>query len=184
MGVQFWFYVYITHKITENHLTLPHDGLLTFSSNMAVTFFELYYCAFSIQKWEIIKQKQEIAHYAKYVRIWSYSGLHFPAFALNTKRYDLSLRIQSECGKMRTRKTQNTVDISLAVAASHHPWKSIFKLFLKLSWLEKSFMCIEWHVYSVWRYPRKKAKQNIINIEGNVLFLDHSRSLLFTGDKQ
>ena len=81
----------------------------------------------------MINQNQEIAHCAKYVRIWSYSGLHFPAFVLNTERYELSLRIQSECGKMRTRKTQNTVDTSLAVAASHHPWKSIFKLFLKLS---------------------------------------------------
>ena len=39
-------------------------------------------------------------------RIWSYSGPHFPAFGLNTD--EVSLRIQSECGKMRTRITLNT----------------------------------------------------------------------------
>ena len=35
---------------------------------------------------------------------WSY----FPAFGLNTERYRVSLRIQSECGKIRTRITPNT----------------------------------------------------------------------------
>ena len=34
-----------------------------------------------------------------------FSGPYFPAFGLNTERYSLSLRIQSECGKIRTRKT-------------------------------------------------------------------------------
>ena len=34
-----------------------------------------------------------------------FSGPYFPAFGLNTERYSVSLRIQSECGKMRTRKT-------------------------------------------------------------------------------
>ena len=33
----------LTYKITEDHLTLPVGGLHTFSSNMVVTFFELYY---------------------------------------------------------------------------------------------------------------------------------------------
>ena len=44
----------------------------------------------------------------KSVRIRSYSGPHFPVFGLNTERYSVSLRIQSECGKMRTRITPNT----------------------------------------------------------------------------
>ena len=34
--------------------------------------------------------------------------LHFLAFGLNTERYKVSLRIQSECGKIRTRITPNT----------------------------------------------------------------------------
>ena len=44
----------------------------------------------------------------KSVRIWSYSGPYFPAFGLNAERYSVSFRIQSECKKIRTRKTQNT----------------------------------------------------------------------------
>ena len=33
-----------------------------------------------------------------------FSGPYFPAFGLNTERYTVSLRIQSKCGKIRTRK--------------------------------------------------------------------------------
>ena len=47
-------------------------------------------------------------HCVKNVRIRSYSGPYFPAFGLNTERYGVSLRIQSECGKIRTRITPNT----------------------------------------------------------------------------
>ena len=36
-----------------------------------------------------------------------FSGLYFPAFGLNTQRYEESLRIQSKCGKIRTRETLN-----------------------------------------------------------------------------
>ena len=44
----------------------------------------------------------------KSVHIRSFSGPYFPAFGLNTERYGVSLRIQSERRKMRTRKTPNT----------------------------------------------------------------------------
>ena len=43
----------------------------------------------------------------KTVCIWSCSGSHFPAFGLNRERCGVSLRIQSEWGKMRTRITPN-----------------------------------------------------------------------------
>ena len=33
-----------------------------------------------------------------------FSGTYFPAFGLNTERYGVSLRIQSKCGKIQTRK--------------------------------------------------------------------------------
>ena len=33
-----------------------------------------------------------------------FSGLYFAAFGLNTENYGVNLRIQSECGKIRTRK--------------------------------------------------------------------------------
>ena len=48
------------------------------------------------------------AHCVKTVCIRSYSGPYFPAFELNTQRYGVSLRIQSECEKMLTKKTPNT----------------------------------------------------------------------------
>ena len=38
-------------------------------------------------------------HCVKSVRIRKFSGSCFPAFGLNTKRYSVSPRIQSECGK-------------------------------------------------------------------------------------
>ena len=44
----------------------------------------------------------------KSVGIRSYSGPYFPAFGLNMERYSVSLRIQSACGKIRTRITPNT----------------------------------------------------------------------------
>ena len=44
----------------------------------------------------------------KSVPIRSFSGQHFSAFELDTERYEVSLRIQSECGKILTRKTPNT----------------------------------------------------------------------------
>ena len=47
-------------------------------------------------------------HCEKSVLILSFSGLYFPAFGLNTEIYSVNLRIQSECRKIRTRKTPNT----------------------------------------------------------------------------
>ena len=47
-------------------------------------------------------------HCVKSVHSRSFSGPYFPAFRLNTGRYSMSLRIQSKCGKIRTRITTNT----------------------------------------------------------------------------
>ena len=44
----------------------------------------------------------------KSVRIRSFSSPHFPAFGLNLEGFEVSLRIQSDDGKIRTRKTPNT----------------------------------------------------------------------------
>ena len=67
-----------------------------------ISYLKQYLLA-SMYKW-IIKQIQCV----KCICIRSYSAPHFPAFALNTGRYGVSLRIQSECGKMQTRITPNT----------------------------------------------------------------------------
>ena len=47
-------------------------------------------------------------HCLKRVRNRSFSGLYFPAFGLNRNRYSVSLRIQSKCGKILTRKIPDT----------------------------------------------------------------------------
>ena len=53
-------------------------------------------------------QITQSGHCVKSVRIPRYSGPCFPAFWLNTERYGVaSLRIQSECGKIRIRITPN-----------------------------------------------------------------------------
>ena len=46
-------------------------------------------------------------HCVKTVHIWSFSGPCFPACEMNRERYSISLNIQSECRKKRTRKTLN-----------------------------------------------------------------------------
>ena len=60
----------------------------------------------------------------KSVRIRSYSGPYFSAFGLNTERYSVSLRIQFECAKMRTRITPNT-DTFYGVDLPQVKWYSI-----------------------------------------------------------
>ena len=55
-----------------------------------------------------LKKFVETLHCVKSVRIRSCSGPYFLAFGLNSERFGVSLRIQSECGKIRTRITRNT----------------------------------------------------------------------------
>ena len=55
------------------------------------------------------------SHCVKSVRIRSYSGPYIPAFGLNTEGYEVSLRVQSECGKIQIRITPTT-DIFYAVS--------------------------------------------------------------------
>ena len=53
----------------------------------------------------------------KSVRIRSYPGPYFPAFGLNTERFGVSLRIQSDCRKIRTRITPNTKNFYAVTSA-------------------------------------------------------------------
>ena len=61
---------------------------------------------YSINKNDI--DNSTVKNCVKFVLLWLYSGPYFPAFGLNTERYKVSLLIQSECGKIRTRITPNT----------------------------------------------------------------------------
>ena len=70
-------------------------------------------------------------HSVKSVRIRSYSALYFSAFGLNMERY--GFRIQSQCGKIGTRKTPNTDTfhvvlcciIQSALSTFSPPWRGL-----------------------------------------------------------
>ena len=62
----------------------------------------------------------------KVFKYGDFSGPYFPAFGLNTKMYGVNLRIQSEYGKIRTRKnsvfghfSRSVFSITAAYRSSH-----------------------------------------------------------------
>ena len=57
-------------------------------------------------------------HFLKIVRILSFFGPYFLTFGVHIERYRVSLRIQSEYGKIRTRKTPNTNNFHAVVKFS------------------------------------------------------------------
>ena len=69
-------------------------------------------------------------HSVKSVHIRSFSGPYSPAFGLNTEIYFLNLRIQSECGKIRTTETPN-MDTTHAVFITNNffLWDPILRKF-------------------------------------------------------
>ena len=66
-------------------------------------------------------------HSVKSVCIRSFTGPYFPVFGLNTERCSVSVRIQSESRKIRTRKTPN-MDTFHAVFTSHLMGESLFRV--------------------------------------------------------
>ena len=76
-------------------------------------------------------------HCVKSVCIWSYYGPCFPAFGLNTEWYGVSLCIQSECGKIRTRITPNTEKCS-GSTFSYYWYMKFWVILNKKFWLMTS----------------------------------------------
>ena len=70
--------------------------------------FMFIYCIINIIKQiQIVVDLTQILHCVKGVHTQSFFGPYFPVFGLNTERYSVSLRILSECRKMRNRTTPN-----------------------------------------------------------------------------
>ena len=63
-------------------------------------------------RWVDISPGQETAKALHCTHIRSFSGPYFPACVLNTDRDGVSLLIQSECRKIRTRITPNTDSVT------------------------------------------------------------------------
>ena len=87
-------------------------------------------------------------HCVKRVRIRNYSGPHFPAFGQNTERYFVSIRIQSEWGKMPTRITPNTDTFHAVLIISFVTFIKIFR-WRNLIWNQQRLL-----------HNKKKFKQN------------------------
>ena len=79
--------------------------------------------------WErnIAFQSQHDIHCVKSVRIRGCSGPHSPAFKLNMERYDVSLCIQSEWGKILTRITPNTSTFYAVIYSRYFPCSNVKK---------------------------------------------------------
>ena len=88
----------------------------------------------------------------KNVRIWSFSCPFFQALGLNTERYSVSLHIQSECGKVQTRKSPNantfhTVCFCMMLLTSRHCLFFSSSQFKQTNWkmftIKKFLLCHE-----------------------------------------
>ena len=96
-------------------------------------------CFLRLYQWNIGTKwckKKLLLLCVKSVRIWSFSGPYFPVFVLNMGWYWVSLCIQSEYVKMRTRKTPN-MDTFQAV------WDG--KIFILIKALKKALMNLCWY---------------------------------------
>ena len=102
-------------KTTSKHLNIKIVQILKkkmpWMSWFFITFFKLVVFVSPLlfkQKHTLKTVRLIIQYYVKSVRVQSYSCPYFPEFGLNTERHEVSLHIQSECGKIRTRITPNT----------------------------------------------------------------------------
>ena len=80
-------------------------------------------------------------HCVKSVRIRSFSGPYFPAFGLNTERYEVSLCYYSECWKMRTSKKYRHFSRSARIlknSTNRIPWNKTGKIYD--TWLYSIFL--------------------------------------------
>ena len=84
------------------------------------------------------------------------SGLHIPTFGLNTERYFITLRIQSECGKIRTKNNSlfghfsRSVHITKMFMVLHELREVIFRTpprFCKCGWDWENKLLIRFDIY-------------------------------------
>ena len=77
---------FLKQESGEKHLGPSQTRMIIFAKIIKVTVTDMRYNALKVSKYGV------------------FSGPYFPVFGLNTLRYFVSLRIQSKCGKTRTRK--------------------------------------------------------------------------------
>ena len=117
-------------------------------------------------------------HCVKSVRIQSSSGPYFPAFGLNTEGHSVSLRIQFECGKIRTRTTPNTdtfytvIIIKGSLSFNFYPW------FARLLWTLYP-LCISFvGSCDLYKNPLKAAQEVFAELRDQS-YIDYSHALRY-----
>ena len=119
--------------------------------------------ASSIRQWS-----HNNLHCVKSVRIRSFFGPYFPA-------YSVSLRIQSECGKTRTRKTPNTntfhavfLSDSGTRSRSSHRRCSVKKVLLNFSQISQENSCVGvFFIRESWgNFIRELAQTRLLGAKG------------------
>ena len=103
------------HLCNFKNMKNTHEGMFVFIFFSSIKFLKIF-CKIKLDDcrtyWGVVTWA---------LRIRSYSGLHFswifPQYGLNTDRCSVSLRIQFECGKIRTRITP-TMDTFYAIELS------------------------------------------------------------------
>ena len=114
----------------------------------------------------------------KSVRIRSFSGPYFSAFIQTTERYEVSLRIQSKCGKIRTKKLRirtlftQCVSVENDIAISFAPNTVLLKR--KQSAMYSNWSFLQMQVYRS-HYDMKgklpiKKKNSILGLTENSFF--------------
>ena len=111
--IKSYFPVFLTTHKTDRFLFDPHRAICSYlrTKPLSKSFFnfciQFLYSNFpSFYRFVCITSLEVEPQVSLHIRI--FSGPYFPAFGLNTERCEVSPRIQSECGKIRTRKTANT----------------------------------------------------------------------------
>ena len=102
------------------------------------------------------------------------SGPYFPAFGLNTERYEVSLRIQSECGKIRTRKnsvfghSSRSVPSSVVNMLTPVSFLEVFAISLKLTMI--IYTLVHFALHEKWSFPLRISPVDVTKSAGNCGF--------------
>ena len=141
--VYIWFTMTLYYKMWQ---ILLQNATFTLLQNATKVYYKMCQ-VFYYEKWQFYYKIQQLLQNALVealiIKQWGttwkvskyriISGPYFPTFGLNTERYSVCLRIQSECGKIRTRNN------------------SVFRQFSRsegYSFLEPSNICFIWKEFS------------------------------------
>ena len=132
-------------------------------------------------------------HCMKCVEIRSFFGSYFPAFGLNTKRYEVFLRIQSECGKIRTRKKLRIrtlftqcisfqISIFLKVVFHKLNWSILEYLdqYISLRFCFKGYFSALYTVFGVQTPFENRNKSLLLQAEKNLMKFHKCKEIMTT----